>query len=333
MKSLPADGLEFESFAEFYQNLVHEESIILDHFPSYTTTASDGIVTLKQLSRFLKQEQHNDPLGQNEKELFDFMKNYLPGCENRDPPVQQKEELLISLSNGSYNGLHDHHEPFFTKKEFVAFLFSKENDLWDKSYNELCQDMNQPLSAYWIASSHNTYLTGDQFKSESSTDAYVRCLRMGCRCIELDCWDGPDGHPVIYHGRTWTTKIKFADVVKTIAAHAFETSEFPVILSIENHCSLSQQRRMAQLFKEILKDMLLTQPIDKDGKELPSPTQLKRKFIIKVGMMYERRDFWLCIRLCYCYTCATSTRLIILHSLRDEFLSFYFLVLAHSLSD
>ena len=68
----------------------------------------------------------------------------------------------------------------------------------------------------------------------------------------VDCWDGPDGQPIIYHGHTLTSKIKFTDVLRVIKEHAFAVTDFPLILSIEEHCDLSQQEFMARQFKEVL---------------------------------------------------------------------------------
>ncbi|XP_048223171.1 1-phosphatidylinositol 4,5-bisphosphate phosphodiesterase delta-3 isoform X1 [Perognathus longimembris pacificus] len=165
---------------------------------------------------------------------------------------------------------------------FMMYLLSPEGAALDTAHTRVFQDMGQPLAHYFISSSHNTYLTDSQIGGPSSTEAYVRAFAQGCRCVELDCWEGPGGEPVIYHGHTLTSKILFRDVIQAVRDHAFTVSPYPVILSLENHCGLEQQAAMARHLRTILGDMLVTEALDlQNPEELPSPEQLKGRVLVK----------------------------------------------------
>ncbi|KAJ3308660.1 1-phosphatidylinositol 4,5-bisphosphate phosphodiesterase delta-4 [Boothiomyces sp. JEL0838] len=139
---------------------------------------------------------------------------------------------------------------------FLQYFEDDENRLYDYKKRMQFLDGSMSLQDYFINSSHNSYLMGNQLTSHSSTKSYENVLSKGARCVELDCWDGKDG-PIIKHGYTLTTEISFESAVETINTHAFTQSDYPLVLSLEIHCGVHGQQRMIEIMKSVFNDRLV----------------------------------------------------------------------------
>uniref|UniRef100_A0A6Q2ZAX6 Phosphoinositide phospholipase C n=1 Tax=Esox lucius TaxID=8010 RepID=A0A6Q2ZAX6_ESOLU len=246
-------SLEDDEFVLFYKMLTQREDV-LRVFQEYS---GDGQkLSLSDLEEFLREEQLED---------VDVVQQLAMELIERYEPSDTAKTLKAMSIDG-----------------FLIYLMSPVGSVFRPRQQNLYQDMNQPLCHYFISSSHNTYLMEDQLRGPSSVEGYIRALKRGCRCVEVDCWDGTNGEPIVYHGHTFTSKILFKDVVSTLGKYAFKVSEYPVILSMENHCSVEQQRVMAHHLNTILGDKLLKSTLDrKIPISFPSPEELKGKILLK----------------------------------------------------
>ncbi|EFA76311.1 phosphoinositide-specific phospholipase C [Heterostelium album PN500] len=239
-------NLDFVEFSDLLKYLRSRPEIKMI-FERYSSDSAQHL-TIPQMIRFFKEEQQED----------------------------WKESDCIALIT-KYN----HEElPHILFEQLEDYIVSDFNSAAIPKTRTIYQDTNRPITEYFINSSHNTYLAGHQLKGESSSEMYVKTLKSGVRCVELDVWDGADGEPIIFHGKTLTSQIKFSHVCQTIKTCAFEISPFPVILSLEVHCSVPQQIRMAHHLVEIFGDMLPT-PLAEDAKVFPTLEQLKHKILLK----------------------------------------------------
>ncbi|XP_052801177.1 1-phosphatidylinositol 4,5-bisphosphate phosphodiesterase eta-2-like isoform X5 [Mya arenaria] len=251
-------SLDRDEFVQFY-NMLTERPEIGEIYMKYAKDV--GYMTAADLQMFLRNDQKEEVVSLERcKEIIVV---YEPQKE------MQKAEKMSLIG-------------------FRSFLVSQQQHLFNRSHRRVYQDMTQPITNYYANSSHNTYLAEDQLKGPSRVECYISALKRGCRCVELDCWDGSDDEPVIYHGYTLTSKILFQDVIKAIKDYAFVTSPYPVTLSIENHCSIEQQTKMAECMKSVFGDMLYV--FTSTPETPPSPHELKNKIIIKGKKMKRETD-------------------------------------------
>lgn len=258
----------FEKYYQLYQ-LSCSRTDLAQVFNNLIGGARCSYVEIGSLAQWMNDHQRDPRLNEilfpmyDHKRTKQLIKKYEP-----DPELARKGRLTL--------------------EGFTRYLSGLENSSVFRDRLTVFEDMDQPLCHYSINSSHNTYLNGRQFIGDSSVEMYRQVLLSGCRCIELDCWDGKgenQGEPIVTHGKAMCTDVNFIDVIHAINETAFVVSDYPLILSFENHCSKPQQLQLAKYCEEVFGDKLLRKPLDDfpldPGSQLPSPNALKGKIIIK----------------------------------------------------
>ncbi|KAI1076992.1 PLC-like phosphodiesterase [Whalleya microplaca] len=302
---------------------------------------------------------------------------------------RQKFAVFLESSQGETNPILMLTEEKYKFEKFLEVWWLQFGLGAEKPAPVRDKDLSKPLSNYFISSSHNTYLSGNQLSGRSTADAYRRVLRRGCRCVEIDVWDGespsssPEGsreasnkpgakleharhlsggslhsaaaqlkgtleekieqtrhmlgvdkvhshsprcskselvpppfgrecgatldpavmadridtdrlsvrsrpslprdEPIVMHGYTLTAPVGFREVCKAIREVAFETTNLPIIVSLEVHADQEQQETMVQIMKEEWAGVLVEEPHDTcPTGRMPRLEDLLNKILVKV---------------------------------------------------
>ncbi|EFW99981.1 1-phosphatidylinositol-bisphosphate phosphodiesterase [Grosmannia clavigera kw1407] len=222
----------------------------------------------------------NNHLGITQDEFFDFLRN--TQGENVDDERASWEAVFTYFArrpkpNDAIDIMDD--SPRISQTGLSNYLTSSYNVVFMKE--PLDYKFDRPMNEYFISSSHNTYLTGRQLAGTSSVEGYISALSRGCRCVEIDCWDGPEGQPIVVHGKTLTSSISFREAINAINKYAFLKSNFPLWISLEVHCNPEQQRIMAKIMREVFGSKLVTEPLPSATNRLPSPSELQGRILVK----------------------------------------------------
>ncbi|KAF7816106.1 phosphoinositide phospholipase C 2-like [Senna tora] len=119
-------------------------------------------------------------------DLHKFLVEFQGEKDARKEDAQEIFNSLRHLNIFQRRGLHI--------EAFFRYLLSDQNDPIISRPGLVHHDMTAPLAHYFLYTGHNSYLTGNQFNSDSSTLPIIEALKKGVRVIELDLWPNSRGN-------------------------------------------------------------------------------------------------------------------------------------------
>ncbi|KNA12041.1 hypothetical protein SOVF_129540 isoform A [Spinacia oleracea] len=225
---------------------------IVDLFNDYS---DNGVMTVENLHKFLTEFQGENHTIESAQDLFNRIKHL---------PVFLRRGLNLDA--------------------FFLYLLGEQNPPLDPPM--VHHNMNKPLAHYFMYTGHNSYLTGNQLSSASSIEPIIKALKSGVKVIELDLWPSKRNKNdiVVCHGGTMTSPVELNKCLEAIKENAFDVSEYPVIITFEDHLDhLLQAKMVSDIFGEMLYPGV-------EFVEFPSPEELKRRILISTKPPKESLD-------------------------------------------
>ncbi|XP_004490991.1 phosphoinositide phospholipase C 6-like isoform X2 [Cicer arietinum] len=225
-------------------------------------------MSTEQLYQFLVEHQSEDNLTLSDSEKIVDKVLLLRRTHTESVCVDQSREREITLDD--------------------IFRFLLLDDFNGPLKNEVHHDMSAPLSHYFIYTGHNSYLTGNQLSSDCSEEPIIKALQRGVRVIELDLWPTSNKDDIkVVHGWTLTNPVSPIKCLESIKKYGFVASQYPVIITIEDHLTKELRPKFAEMATQIFGEMLYY-PQPNCLSEFPSPESLKNRVIISTKPPKER---------------------------------------------